>query len=139
MNLPTPTAITISRSRRPFTRIRLARSLQRARAGWRVTYYYKDEFEEQGENDEAKPATDVIEFIGGDAAKFDGAIVPDENGNLVFTVGTARPPFIDELHTIKENNKTRTATDVLNPKWNNTSAEGDRDACQLLPGQQRQD
>lgn len=88
-----------------------------------VTYYYKDEFEEQGENDEAKPATDVIEFIGGDAAKFDGAIVPDENGNLVFTVGTARLSFIDELHTIKENNKTRTATDVLNPKWNNTSAK----------------
>lgn len=88
-----------------------------------VTYYYKDEFEEQGENDEAKPATDVIEFIGGDAAKFDGAIVPDENGNLVFTVGTARLAFIDELHTIKENNKTRTATDVLNPKWNNTSAK----------------
>lgn len=87
-----------------------------------VTYYYKDEFEEQGENDEAKPATDVIEFIG-DAAKFDGAIVPDENGNLVFTVGTARLAFIDELHTIKENNKTRTATDVLNPKWNNTSAK----------------
>ena len=87
------------------------------------TYYYKDEFEEQGENDEAKPATAVIEFIGGDAAKFDGAIVPDENGNLVFTVGTARLAFIDELHTIKESNKTRTATDVLNPKWNNTSAK----------------
>ena len=88
-------------------------------------YYYKDEFEEQGENDEAKPATDVIEFIGGDAAKFDGAIVPDENGNLVFTVGTARLAFIDELHTTKESvggNKTGTATDVLNPKWNNTSA-----------------
>lgn len=91
-----------------------------------VTYYYKDEFEEQGENDEAKPATDVIEFIGGDAAKFDGAIVPDENGNLVFTVGTARLAFIDELHTIKDSvggNNTRTATDVLNPKWNNTSAK----------------
>ena len=88
-----------------------------------VTYYYKDEFEEQGENGEAKPATAVIEFIGGDAAKFDGAIVPDENGNLVFTVGTARLAFIDELHTIKENNKTDTATDVLNPKWNNTSAK----------------
>ena len=87
------------------------------------TYYYKDEFEEQGENDKAKPATAVIEFIGGDAAKFDGAIVPDENGNLVFTVGTARLAFIDELHTIKESNKTRTATDVLNPKWNNTSAK----------------
>ena len=89
-------------------------------------YYYKDEFEEQGENGEAKPATDVIEFIGGNAAKFDGAIVPDENGNLVFTVGTARLAFIDELHTTKESvggNKTGTATDVLNPKWNNTSAK----------------
>ena len=91
-----------------------------------VTYYYKDEFEEQGENGEAKPATAVIEFIGGDAAKFDGAIVPDKNGNLVFSVGTARLAFIDELHTTKESvggNKTGTATDVLNPKWNNTSAK----------------
>lgn len=90
------------------------------------TYYYKDKFEEQGENGEAKPATTVIEFIGGDAAKFDGAIVPDENGNLVFTVGTARLAFIDELHTTKESvggNKTDTATDVLNPKWNNISAK----------------
>ena len=90
------------------------------------TYYYKDEFEEQGENGEAKSATAVIEFIGGDAAKFDGAIVPDENGNLVFTVGTARLAFIDELHTTKESvggNNTHTASDVLNPKWNNTSAK----------------
>ena len=90
------------------------------------TYYYKDEFEEQGENNEAKPATAVIEFIGGDAAKFDGAIVPDENGNLVFSVGTARLDFIDELHTTKDSvggNKTSTALDVLNPRWNNVSAK----------------
>lgn len=90
------------------------------------TYYYKDEFEEQGENNEAKPATAVIEFIGGDAAKFDGAIVPDENGNLVFSVGTARLAFIDELHTTKDSvggNKTSTALDVLNPRWNNVSAK----------------
>ena len=89
-------------------------------------YYYKDEFEEQGENGEAKPASAVIEFIGGDAAKFDGAIVPDENGNLVFTVGTARLTFIDELHTTKLSvggNNTETAKDVLNPKWNNMSAK----------------
>ena len=89
------------------------------------TYYYKDEFEEQGENGEAKPASAVIEFIGGDAAKFDGAIVPDENGNLVFTVGTARLAFIDELHTTKEGvggNKTETARDVLNPRWNDLSS-----------------
>ena len=83
-----------------------------------ATYYYKDEFEEQGENDEAKPATAVIEFIGGDAAKFDGAIVPDENGNLVFTVGTARLAFIDELHTTKDSvggNKTRTRPTFSTP------------------------
>ena len=89
------------------------------------TYYYKDEFEEQGENGEAKPASAVIEFIGGDAAKFDGAIVPDENGNLVFTVGTARLAFIDELHTTKEGvggNLTETARDVLNLRWNDLSS-----------------
>lgn len=90
------------------------------------TYYYKDEFEEQGENGEAKPATAVIEFIGGDAAKFDGAIVADKDGNLSFSVGTARLAFIDELHTTKGSvggNSTGTATDVLNHKWNNVSAK----------------
>ena len=90
------------------------------------TYYYKDEFEEQGENGEAKPATAVIEFTGGDAAKFDGAVVADKDGNLSFSVGTARLAFIDELHTTKKSvgdNNTDTATDVLNPKWNNISAK----------------
>lgn len=90
------------------------------------TYYYKDEFEEQGSNGEAKPGTAVIEFIGGDATKFDGAIVADKDGNLSFSVGTARLAFIDELHTTKKSvggNNTGTATDVLNPKWNNVSAK----------------
>lgn len=90
------------------------------------TYYYKDEFEEQGENNEAKSATAVIEFIGGDAAKFDGAIIADKDGNLSFSVGTARLAFIDELHTTKEGvggNLTETALDVLNPRWNNVSAK----------------
>ncbi len=90
------------------------------------TYYYKDEFEEQGANGEAKSATAVIEFIGRDAAKFDGAIVADKDGNLSFSVGTARLAFIDELHTAKKSvgdNNTGTATDVLNPKWNNMSAK----------------
>lgn len=90
------------------------------------TYYYKDEFEERGSNGEAKPATAVIEFVGGDAAKFDGALVADEDGNLSFSVGTARLAFIDELHTTKGSvggNSTGTATDVLNLKWNNVSAK----------------
>jgi len=41
-------------------------------------------------------------------------------------VGTARLAFIDELHTTKKSvggNNTGTATDVLNPKWNNVSAK----------------
>lgn len=90
------------------------------------TYYYKDEFEERGSNGEAKPVTAVIEFVGGDAAKFDGALVADEDGNLSFSVGTARLAFIDELHTTKGSvggNSTGTATDVLNLKWNNVSAK----------------
>ena len=90
------------------------------------TYYYKDEFEERGSNGEAKPVTAVIEFVGGDAAKCDGALVADEDGNLSFSVGTARLAFIDELHTTKGSvggNSTGTATDVLNPKWNNVSAK----------------
>ena len=87
------------------------------------TYYYKDEFEEQGENGVAKPATAVIEFIGRDAAKLDGAIVRDKDGNLSFSAGTARLAFIDELHTDKNPNATGTASDVLNPRWNDTSSK----------------
>lgn len=89
-------------------------------------YYYKDEFEAKGTDDKAEPRTAVIEFTGGHAAQFGGAIVSDASGNLSFSEGTARLAFIDELHTTKERvggNLTGTATDVLNPKWNNTSAK----------------
>lgn len=89
-------------------------------------YYYKDEFEVKGTDGKAEPRTAVIEFAGGHAAQFGGAIVSDASGNLSFSEGTARLAFIDELHTTKERvggNLTGTATDVLNPKWNNTSAK----------------
>lgn len=89
-------------------------------------YYYKDEFEALGADGKAESRTAVIEFTGGDAASFEGAIVPDASGNLSFSKGTARLAFIDELHTTKERvggNPTGTATDVLNPKWNNMSAK----------------
>lgn len=89
-------------------------------------YYYKDEFEVKGADGKVEPRTAVIEFTGGHAAQFGGAIVSDASGNLSFSEGTARPAFIDELHTTKERvggNLTGTATDVLNPKWNNTSAK----------------
>ena len=90
------------------------------------TYYYKDEFEAKGADGRAESRAAVIEFTGGHAAQFEGAIVSDASGNLSFSEGAARLAFIDELHTTKERvggNLTGTATDVLNPKWNNTSAK----------------
>ena len=89
-------------------------------------YYYKDEFEAKGTDSKVEPRTAIIEFTGGHAAQFEGAIVRDASGNLSFSEGTARLAFIDELHTTKElvgGNPTGTAADVLNPKWNNTSAK----------------
>ena len=89
-------------------------------------YYYKDEFEAKGADGKAESRTAVIEFTGGHAAGFKGAVVSDASGNLSFSKGTARLAFIDELHTTKERvggNPTGTATDVLNPKWNNMSAK----------------
>lgn len=89
-------------------------------------YYYKDEFEAVGAGNKAESRTAVMEFTGGRAAGFKGAVVSDASGNLSFSKGTARLAFIDELHTTKERvggNPTGTATDVLNPKWNNMSAK----------------
>lgn len=92
-------------------------------------YYYKDEFEALGADGKAESRIAVIEFTGGDAASSEGAFVRDANGNLSFSKGTARLAFIDELHTTKErvggDNPTRTAADVLNPKWNNNATEVD--------------
>ena len=90
-------------------------------------YYYKDEFEALGADGKAESRIAVIEFTGGDAASSEDAFVRD--GNLSFSKGTARLAFIDELHTTKErvggDNPTRTAVDVLNPKWNNNATEVD--------------
>ena len=92
------------------------------------TYYYKDEFEVAGEGDKVESRPAVIEFTGEDAASSEDAFVRDASGNLSFKKGTARLAFIDELHTTKERvggNPTGTATDVLNPKWNNNATEVD--------------
>ncbi|MEQ3016599.1 FctA domain-containing protein [Collinsella sp. CLA-ER-H2] len=92
-------------------------------------YYYKDEFEALGAGGKAESRTAVIKFKGGDAASSEDAFVRDANGNLSFSKGTARLAFIDELHITKErvggDNPTRTAADVLNPKWNNNATEVD--------------
>ena len=92
------------------------------------TYYYKDEFEVAGEGGEVESRTAVIEFTGEDAANSEDAFVRDTSGNLSFKKGTARLAFIDEPHTTKKSvggNRTSTADDVLNPKWNNNATEVD--------------
>ena len=86
-------------------------------------YYYQDEFEIADASHKLDHGTTVIEFAGRHAAQFADAVVADESGNLSFSAGTARLAFIDELHTDKNPNATGTASDVLNPRWNDTSSK----------------
>ena len=86
-------------------------------------YYYQDEFEIADASRKLGHGTTVIEFAGRHAAQFADAVVADESGNLSFSAGTARLAFIDELHTDKNPNATGTASDVLNPRWNDTSSK----------------
>ena len=86
-------------------------------------YYYLDEFEIADASRKLDHGITVIEFAGRHAAQFADAVVADESGNLSFSAGTARLAFIDELHTDKNPNATGTASDVLNPRWNDTSSK----------------
>ena len=89
-------------------------------------YYYKDEFVAMGANGKPKDDYAVVEFEGHEIASYDGALVKD-NGYWSFNKGTARLAYIDQLHTTKDDvevngNKTETARDVLNPRWNDLSS-----------------
>ena len=89
-------------------------------------YYYKDEFVAMGANGKPKDDYAVVEFEGHEIANYDGALVKDD-GYWSFNKGTARLAYIDQLHTTKDDveangNKTETARDVLNPRWNELSS-----------------
>ena len=89
-------------------------------------YYYKDEFVAMGANGKPKDDYAVVEFEGHEIANYDGALVKDD-GYWSFNKGTARLAYIDQLHTTKDDveangNKTETARDVLNPRWNDPSS-----------------
>ena len=89
-------------------------------------YYYKDEFVAMGANGKPKDDYAVVEFEGHEIANYDGALVKDD-GYWSFNKGTARLAYIDQLHTTKDDveangNKTETARDVLNPRWNDLSS-----------------
>ena len=89
-------------------------------------YYYKDEFVAMGEDLKPKNDYAVVMFEGHEIANYDGALVK-EDGYWSFNKGTARLAYIDQLHTTKDDveangNKTETARDVLNPRWNDLSS-----------------
>ena len=78
--------------------------------------------------EDLKPKNDyaVVMFEGHEIANYDGALVK-EDGYWSFNKGTARLAYIDQLHTTKDDveangNKTETARDVLNPRWNDLSS-----------------
>lgn len=81
------------------------------------TYYYKHNYYAM-EGGKPVAKTEHVSFPGDAAEKVEGAIGKDSStGACYFKFGTPRLTYINELHKVKEENRTATATDVLNPKW----------------------
>ena len=80
------------------------------------TYYYKHNYYAM---EDGKPVakTEHVSFPGDAAEQVEGAIGKDSAGACYLKSGTPRLTYINELHKVKEENRTATATDVLNPKW----------------------
>lgn len=80
-------------------------------------YYYKHSYYAM-EGGKPVAKTEHVSFPGDAAEKVEGAIGKDSStGACYFKSGTPRLTYINELHKVKEENRTATATDVLNPKW----------------------
>ena len=94
------------------------------------TYYYERAYYTLESGELVKKA-DVVTFPGANAAAFEGAIGTDDDGHAYFKAGTARLVYINELYKAKSNNYSRTARDVLNPKWN--SVEKVSEATTVTP------
>ncbi len=80
------------------------------------TYYYKHNYYAV-ENGKPVAKTEQVSFPGDAAEKVEGAIGKDSTGACYFKSGTPRLTYVNELHKAKEENRTATAKDVLNPKW----------------------
>ena len=80
------------------------------------TYYYKHDYYAM---DNGKPVAKTVHvsFPGDAAEKVKGSIDKDSAGACYFKSGTQRLTYVNELHKVKEENRTATAADVLNPKW----------------------
>lgn len=80
------------------------------------TYYYKHNYYAM-ENGKPVAKTEHVSFPGDAAEQAEGAIAWDSAGACYLKSGTPRLIYINELHKVKTDNPTATATDVLNPKW----------------------
>ncbi|WP_417167264.1 Spy0128 family protein [Senegalimassilia anaerobia] len=80
------------------------------------TYYYKHSYYAM-EGGKPVAKTEHVSFPGDAAEKVEGAIAWDSTGACYLKSGTPRLTYINELHKVKTDNPTATATDVLNPKW----------------------
>lgn len=82
------------------------------------TYWYKYSYYEMTNagSGAVEEKEKVISFSGADAEAIEGSIGVDSQG-AYFKVGTARLTYLNELYKAKTSNDTRTAIDVLNPKW----------------------
>lgn len=85
-----------------------------------TTYYYKHTYCELALGKKVE-ITEGIPFSGGAAEALEGAVAQDSQGNSYFVKGTSRHTYINELHTTKTDNVTKTAKDVLDPKWSEAS------------------
>ena len=79
-------------------------------------YYYKHNYYAM-ENGKPVAKTEQVPFPGDATEKVKGAIGKDSTGACYFKSGTPRLTYVNELHKAKEENRTATAKDVLNPKW----------------------
>ena len=80
------------------------------------TYYYKHNYYAM-ESGKPVAKTEQVPFPGDATEKVKGAIGKDSTGACYFKSGTPRLTYVNELHKAKEENRTATAKDVLNPKW----------------------
>lgn len=79
-------------------------------------YYYKHDYYAM-EGGKPVARTEHVSFPGDAAEKVEGAIGKDSTDSCYLKSGTPRLTYINELHKVKEENRTATAADVLNPKW----------------------
>lgn len=82
------------------------------------TYWYKYSYYEMTNagSGAVEEKEKVVSFSGADAEAVRGSIGVDSQG-AYFKAGTARLTYLNELYKAKTSNDTRTAIDVLNPKW----------------------